>query len=401
VTSAPSPPSPLGALASALLRAAAAPSEPATTTAAPSSPAPPDSPRAQRRAAAAARYAALQTRRTLGPRATAPSPTPSPPPRRSAPAPRRASLRLNDWQDLANVAQRLRQEQERAAAQAKAEREAAARLQAERQLFSRSVGPITPLRDPTWPLPTEPAPAAAAAALAGRRTGAAESISDDFDVSTLLDTDDQLSFRRPGIGVEITQRLRAGPLEHPAPARPARPAHRRGARGAGRIHPPRPQNGRALRARGARQGPGLARQNPVLKGRVQSWLVQKNEVLAFVQARPAEGGAGALLVLLQPVGHSGPWLWHDALQIQPQPRLEALLRCQRNPVVRTIPLGQRAHTFAPALIGAQVAHVPAVRRGCGPKGERVAEQVFALDMLVEPELSGRWCSPWWRRPAPR
>ena len=35
-----------------------------------------DSPRAQRRAAAAARYAALQTRRTLGPRAAVPNPAP-------------------------------------------------------------------------------------------------------------------------------------------------------------------------------------------------------------------------------------------------------------------------------------------------------------------------------------
>ena len=43
------------------------------------------------------------------------------------------------------------------------------------------------------------------------------------------------------------------------------------------------------------------RKTPVLKGRVQRWLVQKKEVLAFVQARPMDGGAGALLVLLQPV----------------------------------------------------------------------------------------------------
>jgi DNA-nicking Smr family endonuclease len=32
---------------------------------------------------------------------------------------------------------------------------------------------------------------------------------------------------------------------------------------------------------------------------VHGWLVQKSEILAFVQARPAEGGAGALVVLLQ------------------------------------------------------------------------------------------------------
>jgi DNA-nicking Smr family endonuclease len=37
----------------------------------------------------------------------------------------------------------------------------------------------------------------------------------------------------------------------------------------------------------------------VLKSRVQRWLVQKHEVMAFVQARPADGGAGALVVLLR------------------------------------------------------------------------------------------------------
>ena len=45
-------------------------------------------------------------------------------------------------------------------------------------------------------------------------------------------------------------------------------------------------------------GLGSPGKTPVLKGRVQSWLIQKSEVLAFVQARPAEGGAGALVVLL-------------------------------------------------------------------------------------------------------
>jgi len=43
------------------------------------------------------------------------------------------------------------------------------------------------------------------------------------------------------------------------------------------------------------------RRNPQiqLKSKTQKWLVQKNEVLAFVQAKPAEGGAGALVVLLK------------------------------------------------------------------------------------------------------
>ncbi len=54
------------------------------------------------------------------------------------------------------------------------------------------------------------------------------------------------------------------------------------------------------------KGLGSPGKTPVLKGRVQRWLVQKKEVLAFVQARPMDGGAGALLVLLQPVGQQRP-----------------------------------------------------------------------------------------------
>jgi DNA-nicking Smr family endonuclease len=38
---------------------------------------------------------------------------------------------------------------------------------------------------------------------------------------------------------------------------------------------------------------------PVLKKLVLGWLAQRNEVLAFCQARAAEGGAGAAIVLLR------------------------------------------------------------------------------------------------------
>jgi DNA-nicking Smr family endonuclease len=37
---------------------------------------------------------------------------------------------------------------------------------------------------------------------------------------------------------------------------------------------------------------------------VHRWLVQKSEVIAFVQASPIHGGAGALVVLLQTVRNS-------------------------------------------------------------------------------------------------
>jgi DNA-nicking Smr family endonuclease len=46
------------------------------------------------------------------------------------------------------------------------------------------------------------------------------------------------------------------------------------------------------------KGLGSPGKTPVLKAKVQRWLVQKSEVMAFVQAKAAEGGAGALVVLL-------------------------------------------------------------------------------------------------------
>ncbi|MGB4928148.1 MAG: Smr/MutS family protein, partial [Giesbergeria sp.] len=127
-----------------------------------------------------------------------------------------------------------------------------------------------------------------------------EAMSDEFDVSTLLDTDDQLSFRRPGIGTDVTARLRAGHWSiqrqldlhglRVDDAREAlgefiRHAHKAGLRCVRVVH------GKGL---------GSPGRTPVLKGRVQRWLAQKTEVLAYVQARPAEGGAGALVVLLAP-----------------------------------------------------------------------------------------------------
>lgn len=48
-------------------------------------------------------------------------------------------------------------------------------------------------------------------------------------------------------------------------------------------------------------GKGLSSpgREPVLKKLVLGWLTQRREVLAFCQARAAEGGAGAVLVLLR------------------------------------------------------------------------------------------------------
>ncbi|MBU1690434.1 MAG: Smr/MutS family protein [Gammaproteobacteria bacterium] len=48
-------------------------------------------------------------------------------------------------------------------------------------------------------------------------------------------------------------------------------------------------------------GKGLSSRNrePVLKLKAASWLMQRDEVLAFCQARPIDGGSGAVIVLLK------------------------------------------------------------------------------------------------------
>lgn len=51
---------------------------------------------------------------------------------------------------------------------------------------------------------------------------------------------------------------------------------------------------RIVHGKGLRSGP----EGPVLKHRVDLWLRQRSDVLAFASAPPAQGGTGAVLVLL-------------------------------------------------------------------------------------------------------
>ena len=48
-------------------------------------------------------------------------------------------------------------------------------------------------------------------------------------------------------------------------------------------------------------GKGLGSRNrePVLKHKLRNWLMQKDEVIAYAQARKADGGSGAVIVLLK------------------------------------------------------------------------------------------------------
>ncbi|MGJ7544581.1 Smr/MutS family protein [Variovorax sp. LT1R16] len=208
---------------------------------------------------------------------------------------------LKSLADLQQVQRTLAETREREAAAA-AERAAAEKKRlAEQDLFSRAIGATQPLkRVAAVPLaPEPPAPIPVQHQLDEQRV-LRESLSDEFDVSTLLDVDDAMSFRRPGIGTDVTRKLRAGEwtIQREVDLHGLRSDEAREALGAF-IRTAFKQGMRCVRVVHGK-GLGSPGKQPVLKTKTQRWLIQKNEVLAFVQAKPAEGGAGALVVLLSP-----------------------------------------------------------------------------------------------------
>jgi len=208
-------------------------------------------------------------------------------------------VKARSLQDLAAIKAKLVADAEKAAALQAAKLEAQRRANAEKNLFIRAVGAVTTLdHAPRVDLSPVPAPPLAQQQIRDDINVLRESLSDDFDVSTLLDTDDELSYRSQGIGTDVTQKLRKGHWSlqgqidlhglrsdeaRLALATFIREAHKQGLRCLRVVH------GKGL---------GSPGKTPVLKSKVHSWLVQKNQVMAFVQAKPAEGGAGALVVLL-------------------------------------------------------------------------------------------------------
>ncbi len=189
-------------------------------------------------------------------------------------------------------------------AERRAERERAARqAMADKDLFIKAAGAVQPLTDKRQALlkKEQPKPIPVQRER-DEQAVLVEAISDEFDVSTLLDADEHLSFRRPGIGPDVTRKLRRGDwaIQREIDLHGLRTDEARNALGQF-IRDARKHGIRCVRVVHGK-GLGSPGKTPVLKSRVHSWLVQKQEVLAFVQAKPAEGGAGALIVLLQPAG---------------------------------------------------------------------------------------------------
>jgi DNA-nicking Smr family endonuclease len=212
-----------------------------------------------------------------------------------------SKVKVNSLSDLKLVRREI-EAQAKQRAQEAAERARLARLaEAEKNLFARAAGEVTPLPDKRTVLlkKTPPPPLAQQHAL-DEASALQESLSDAFDASNLLDTDEHLSFRRPGVGPDVTRKLRLGHWRiqreldlHGLRTEDARESLGQFIREARQL---------GLRCVRVVHGKGLGSpgKTPVLKNRVHSWLAQKNDVIAFVQARPADGGAGALVVLLSP-----------------------------------------------------------------------------------------------------
>ncbi len=180
---------------------------------------------------------------------------------------------------------------------------ALAKAKAEKEFFARAVGIVKPLPPKHRPGERAALRLVQAAPIAvqhqlDEQAVMREALSDEFDAETLLDTDDALSYRRTGIGTDVTRKLRKGGWAiqgqvdlHGLRREDAREALVDFIKDAARM------GWRCVRVVHGK-GLGSPGKTPVLKGKVHSWLIQKQEVLAFVQARPAHGGAGALVVLL-------------------------------------------------------------------------------------------------------
>jgi DNA-nicking Smr family endonuclease len=127
----------------------------------------------------------------------------------------------------------------------------------------------------------------------------AESLVSSASPDTGVATGEELVFVRDGIPHDVLRKLRRGKWViqdefdlHGLTAAEARPAtaaflqecRQRGIRCVRIIH------GKGLRSRN---------RMPVLKRKLGHWLMVRDEVLAFCEARPMDGGSGAVVVLLR------------------------------------------------------------------------------------------------------
>lgn len=168
----------------------------------------------------------------------------------------------------------------------------------DRALFRASVGPVTPVHsDRVSATARRPTPRPRFA-LADERAALQDALSDLFEPWE-MDTGEELGFARPGLQHQLLRKLRRGQFSvgaeldlHGMNVPIARQAVSEF------LHQCRLRHLRCVRIIHGK-GRGSRNQGPVLKGKVDGWLRQRDEVLAFATARPVDGGTGAVYVLLK------------------------------------------------------------------------------------------------------
>jgi DNA-nicking Smr family endonuclease len=212
------------------------------------------------------------------------------------------TLCWHGFAELKGLKKAMEERTQREAAEAAARALEKRRLAAQRNLFQTAVGTVHALPDKgRLHFRPKPPPPIAQQHIKDEQAAFWESLSDEVDVTSLLETDERLSYRRPGVGPDVTQKLRRGnwSIQRQVDLHGLRTDEARKALSTF-IREAQKQGIRCVRVVTGK-GLGSPGKTPVLKEKVHRWLVQKSEVLAFVQAQPAHGGAGALVVLLQPL----------------------------------------------------------------------------------------------------
>ena len=126
-----------------------------------------------------------------------------------------------------------------------------------------------------------------------------DSLSDDFYPAHELESGEELLYLRTGQSPDVLSKLRRGYWViqaqidlHGLISDEAREYV------AGFLSDCKKKNIRCVRIV---HGKGLGSRNrePVLKHKLRNWLMQKDEVIAYAQAKPEDGGSGAVIVLLK------------------------------------------------------------------------------------------------------
>ncbi len=167
----------------------------------------------------------------------------------------------------------------------------------ESRLFREAVGPVRRLRDDRVPARRSPPPPEARSRRAAERE-VIEALGRAVPDADVLSGCEPVWYARSGVQERVLRKLRRGQLAvqaeldlHGMTVPVAREAL---ARFLDRSRAAGLRCVRVIPGKGLRSGS----RGPVLRAAVSRWLQRRGDVLAFCSARPADGGSGALYVLL-------------------------------------------------------------------------------------------------------